>query len=285
VNDQIKKFESKVKTEWLDDATCAAWRKWHDKSVHFWGELTRELLAVAQLAPGQRVLDLAGGTGDPALAVAAAVGPTGHVVVTDLAPQMLEIARENATRAGLRNLSYEVVDAHTMPYPDASFDRVTCRLGVMFFWDCQMALREIRRVLKPGGVVAFVCWGPVDRNEYMRLATGAFNRRQPLPPPPPGAPHPARFGRPGSLSAELRAAGFTTCEEKSLTVTQRWPGPPEEVWTRQYEISAPLRPYFDSFAPEVKAEAIKETIAGFAQHYDGREVVARSAIVAAAATR
>jgi SAM-dependent methyltransferase len=273
-----------VKTEWLDDATCAAWRKWHDKSVHFWRELTRAQLAVAQLASGHRVLDLASGTGDPALDVAKLVGPAGHVVVTDLAPRMLDIARENATRAGLANLSYDVVDAHTMPYPDASFDRVTCRLGVMFFWDCQKALAEIRRVLKPGGVVSFVCWGPIDRNEYMRSATGAFHRRQPLPPPPPGAPHPARFGQPGSLTAELRTAGFTSLREESLTVPLRWPGPPEELWTRQYEISAPLRPYFDSFAPDAKAEAIEETIAGFATRYDGNEIVMQTAIVVAAGT-
>lgn len=284
-DDQLTKFEAKVKTEWLDDATCAAWRRWHDKSVHFWRELTEQQLAVAGLAPGQRVLDLASGTGDPALDIARIVGPKGHVVVTDLAPQMLKIAKENAARAGLANLSYEVVDAHTMLFPDASFDRVTCRLGVMFFWDCQKALAEIRRVLKPGGIVSFICWGPITDNEYMRLATGAFNKRQPLPSPPPGAPHPARFGTPGSLSTELRTAGFASCMEKSVTVTQRWPGPPEEVWTRQYEISAPLRPYFNSFAPDVQAEAIKETIAGFAKHYDGKEVVMRSAIVVATAMK
>ena len=285
MSDQLKKFETKVKTEWLDDATCAAWRKWHDKSVLFWRELTREQLAVSRLAPGQRVLDLASGTGDPALAVAAAVGPTGHVVVTDLAPQMLEIARDNATRAGLANLSYEVLDAHSMPYPDASFDRVTCRLGVMFFWDCQKALREIRRVLKPGGLVSFVCWGPIEQNEQMRTMTGPFHRRQPLPPPVPGAPHPARFGSPGSLSAELRTAGFSAIAEQSLTVTMRWPGSPAELWTRQYEISAPLRPYFDSFAPEVKAEAVQETIAGLTALYDGQEVVTRAGLVVATATK
>ena len=285
MNEQLKKFEAKVKTEWLDDATCAAWRKWHDKSVHFWREFTREQLAVTRLAPGQRVLDLASGTGDPALAVAAAVGPTGHVTVTDLAPQMLEIARENAGRAGLGNLSYEVVDAHTMPYADATFDRVTCRLGVMFFWDCQKALGEIRRVLKPGGLVSFVCWGPIEQNEHMRAMTGPFHRRQPLPPPVPGAPHPARFGQPGSLSAELRAAGFSAIAEQSLTVPLRWPGPPDELWTRQYEIAAPMRPYFDSFAPEVKAEAVKETIAGLMALYDGKEIATRAGLVVATATK
>lgn len=285
MSDQLKNFESKVKTEWLDDATCAAWRKWHDKSVHFWSELTRAQLAVAQLAPGQRVLDLASGTGDPALAVAAAVRPTGHVVVSDLAPQMLDMARENAARAGLANLSYEVVDAHAMPHADASFDRVTCRLGVMFFWDCPRALAEIRRVLKPGGVASFVVWGPIEKNDYMRATTGAFNKRQPLPPPAPGAPHPARFGAPGSLSAELRAAGFSAVGEESLIVPLRWPGTPEELWTRQYEISAPLRPYFNSFSPEARTEAIKETIASFTALYDGREVVAKTAIVVATATK
>ncbi len=285
MTDQAKAHEAKVKKEWLDDATCDAWRRWHDKSVHFWRELTQAQLAVARLAPGQRVLDLASGTGDPALAVAAAVGPAGHVTVTDLAPQMLDIARDNARRVGLANLAYEVVDAHTMPYADATFDRVTCRLGVMFFWECQKALGEIRRVLKPGGVASFVAWGPIEQNEYMRAATAAFNKRQPLPKPPPGAPHPARFGAPGSLSTELRSAGFSVVTEESLTVTQRWPGPPEELWQRQYEISAPLRPYFDSFAPDIRAEAIRETIAGFASLYDGKEVVARSAIVVAAATR
>lgn len=285
MSDQTRKFEAKVKTEWLDDATCAAWRKWHDKSVLFWSELTRELLAVSRLAPGQRVLDLASGTGDPALAVAAAVGPAGHVVVTDLAPQMLEIARENAARAGLRNLSYEVVDAHTMPYPDGSFDRVTCRLGVMFFWDCQKALQEIRRVLKPGGLVSFICWGPIDQNEHVRTMTGAFSKHQPLPQPVPGAPHPARFGQPGSLSTELRTAGFSAIAENSVIVAMRWPGPPAEMWTRQYEISAPMRPYFDSFAPEVKAEAIKETIAALTALYDGREVTTRAGLVVATASR
>lgn len=285
MNPDLAKFEAKVRTEWLDDATVAAWARWHDKCVAFWHEFTDTLLTISQLAPGQRVLDLASGTGDPALMVAARVGPAGHVVATDLAPQMLAIARANAARAGLQNLSYETVDAHALPYADASFDRVTCRLGVMFFWDCPRALGEIRRVLKPGGIASFIAWGPVERNDYMRTAMGPFKKRQPPPAPPPGAPTPYRFGAPGSLSAELRAAGFSAVEENTHRVRMAWPGPPAELWTRLYECSAPMRPYFDSFAPDVRAEAIKEATAGLEKFFDGRAVVTHADIVAAAAVK
>ena len=285
MNADTPKFEMKVRAEWMDDATANAWRKWHDKSVHFWSELTRELIAVSQLEVGQRLLDLASGTGDPAVTLADRVGPTGHVVVTDLSPQMIAIARENAERAGLRNLSFDVVDAHALPYPDATFDRVTCRLGVMFFWDCQRALVEIRRVLKPGGIASFVAWGPVEQNEYLRMVMGPFKKRQPPPVPPPGAPQPYRFGAAGSLSTELRAAGFSEISEETRAVRVSWPGPPDEMWTRQYEISAPLRPYFDSFTPEVRAQAIQEVVAGLTTFYDGREVSTRVTIVVAAAVK
>lgn len=285
MSDDLKKFEAKVRTEWMDPETAAAWRKWHDKSVRYWQELSEALFEVAQLAPGQRVLDLASGTGDPALAIARRVAPGGHVVITDIAPQMTDIARENAERAGLTNVSFDVVDAHTMPFADATFDRVTCRLGVMFFWDCRKALGELRRVLKPGGVASFIAWGPVEQNDYARTALGPFKRRQPMPTPAPGTPQPYRFSAPGSLSAELRGAGFSQVKEEARTVKLPWPGPPAELWERMYEISAPNRPYFNSFTPEVRAEAVKEVVAGFQQYFDGREVITSAPIVMASAVR
>jgi SAM-dependent methyltransferase len=281
----LQTFENKVRSEWLDDATAAAWRRWHDKSLRLWRELTDALLTAAKLEPGHRVLDLASGTGDPALTLAAVVGPTGHVVVTDLGPQMLEIARENAERAGLHNLSFDVVDAHAMPYADASFDRVTCRLGVMYFWDCARALAEIRRVLKPGGVVALIAWGPVEQNQYMRAALGPFKQRQPPPAVPPDCPHPYRFAVPGSLGAQLRAAGFASVLEETRAVRMIWPGPPDELWRRLYEVSAPMRPYFDSFTPDIRTQAIAESIVNLNAYYDGSRVTTAAPIVVASATK
>jgi ubiquinone/menaquinone biosynthesis C-methylase UbiE len=285
MSDESSKFESKVRAEWMDEATAGAWRRWHDKSVVFWSDFTDALIGVSDLKPGHRVLDLASGTGDPAIAIAGRVGPSGVVTVTDLAPQMIEIARTNAAKAGLSNLSFEVVDAHSMPYAEAQFDRVTCRLGVMFFWDCRRALAEIRRVLKPGGIASFVAWGRLDENEYMMAAMAPFKKRRAPPEAPAGAPTPYRFGEAGSLSGELIAAGFSQVSENTNQVRMKWPGPPEELWTRLYEVSAPMRPYFNSFSPEVRAEAIVESTANLSSYYDGREVSTRVSIVVAAGRR
>jgi SAM-dependent methyltransferase len=232
-------------------------------------------------ARGRRVLEIGVGAGSDYVNWLRAGA---HAIGVDLTAAAVRLTRERCTLEGFAP-ALSRTDCESLPFADASFD-VAYSYGVIHHApDTVKAVAEIRRVLKPGGRVSFVCWGPIDRNEYMRAATGAFNRRQPLPPPPPGAPHPARFGQPGSLSAELRNAGFSGLGEESLTVPLRWPGPPDELWTRQYEISAPLRPYFDSFPPGQKAAAITETITGFAGHYDGREVSFSTAIVVASATK
>jgi ubiquinone/menaquinone biosynthesis C-methylase UbiE len=267
-------IEAKVRAEWLDDATCAAWRRWHDKSVHFWRELNQALLAHVALAPGQRVLDLAGGTGDPGLEIARLVAP-GEVTITDFAPQMVEIARGFAARDGVANVTCATADAHALPFPDSSFDRVTCRLGIMFFWDTAKALAEIRRVLRPGGRAVFVVWGPPEQNEFIRLVLGPFKKRR----PPPGAPQQFSYAAAGKLGGELRAAGFQNVVEEARTVRIAWPGPPEELWRRQHEVSAPMRPYFNSFSEAERAECVAEVVAGLQTRYDGKEISACAPII------
>ena len=106
--------------------------------------LTDMMLAVAGIQPGMQVLDLAGGTGEPALTIAASVGPDGHVTVTDLVPEMLAAAEAKARARGLTTISVRQAAAESLLFPDQQFDRVTCRLGVMHFADPAQALREAR---------------------------------------------------------------------------------------------------------------------------------------------
>jgi ubiquinone/menaquinone biosynthesis C-methylase UbiE len=117
------------------------------------------MLDLAALAPGERVLDLACGTGLATLDAARSVGPHGQVVGTDLSGQMVDIARRRAVEQELSNVTFQRMDAESLDLPDATFDVVLCSLGLMYLPDTQGAVQEWLRVLKPGGRVAIAVWG------------------------------------------------------------------------------------------------------------------------------
>ena len=209
----VDQFKELVRQEWSDPATVAGWRRWFPKMLVQFQTGTDLLLQAASLEPGMHVLDLASGSGDPALALAAAVGPTGRVTATDSSTEMLALAEANARAQGLTNLTFRQADAQALPFPDQHFDRVTSKLGVMYFVDCAQALREVRRVLKPDGRVALLAWGPPEQSPYIQAALGPILQRAQLPPPPPDAPQPFRFAAHGALTAELDRAGFRQIQE------------------------------------------------------------------------
>jgi ubiquinone/menaquinone biosynthesis C-methylase UbiE len=121
------------------------------------------VLACASLAPGQRVLDVACGTGLIALAAAEAVGPLGEVVGADLSAQMVEALRQRARERGLANVHCVRMDAENLALPGASFDVALCALGLMFVPDPEQAVREMRRILRPGGRAVIAVWGERQR--------------------------------------------------------------------------------------------------------------------------
>jgi ubiquinone/menaquinone biosynthesis C-methylase UbiE len=276
-------FSELVKQEWTVDDTAKAWRKWHNKLVPHLASLTKVLLEAAAILPGAKVLDIASGSGEPALTISEMLGPTGKVMATDLSTGMLKIAEDNANKANKNNLEFKQADVHELPFEDGSYDVVTCRLGVMYFWDCQRALREIGRVLKPGGVASFVAWGDVSKNGLVRSIIGPFANRKELPTPPPSAPHPFRFAKEGSLSTELKSAGFSQVNEQTHIVPCPWPGPPEELLNQVYEIAIPLQPFFNSFDNQDKQQAEQEVIAILNTFYDGINTDPSICIVAAKA--
>lgn len=122
-----------------------------------------ELLERAAPAPGERVLDIACGTGLVSLAAARAVGPQGRVVGVDISARMVEAARERAGRAGLAQASFERMDAEHLELPGAGFDVVTCALGLMYLPEPERAVREMLRVLRPGGRLVLAVWGERSR--------------------------------------------------------------------------------------------------------------------------
>jgi len=117
----------------------------------------RRLVDAAGIEPGQRVLDVASGRGAVLFPAAERVGPSGEAIGIDIADEMVRAANEEAARQGL-SARAQVMDAESLDFPDASFDRVLCGFGVMFFPDQRLAMAECRRVLKPDGAIGLTTW-------------------------------------------------------------------------------------------------------------------------------
>lgn len=279
--------DTAVPDAWNWSERAAAWRGWHPTLTAWWRGTTDLLTARAELRPGMRVLDLASGTGEPALSIAPLVGPDGSVTATDVIPEMVEIAQDHAEEQGLTNMHCRQAAAEDLPFPDASFDRVTCRFGVMYFPDVPRALGEVRRVLRPGGRATFIAWGPMERIDYLTSTLAVLLRYQPtpLPSPDPEAPHPLKFSQSGRLSTALRAAGFADVREETPIVPLPWPGTPEEFlgYIRGDLVT------FDTLLMRVaqeKREAALEEVWSRIRHYDDGECVQfNAAIVVASAVR
>jgi SAM-dependent methyltransferase len=281
---ESNQYRNVVREEWTDGDTVNAWSRWHGKITMQQVNMRDAIISAARLEPGLRVLDLACGTGDPVIEIARRVGPTGRVTASDLSAQMLEVTRKNASAAGLTNMDFAVADAEELPFAAASFDRVTSRLGMMYFVDAQRALREIKRVLAPGGVVALQVWGPAEESPYFQSAVGPFMRRLNPPPPPADAPSPLRFAPAGKLADALTAAGFRNVKEDRRAMVLPWPGGPEELWQHLYEIAVPLRPLFDGLPADERARAVAESAAGYAKYFDGKTVNVPASIVTVSAS-
>lgn len=207
-------------------SACAeAWDRWADPMAGLAERLNRPLLDAAGLREGMRVLDLASGAGEPALSAAREVGAEGLVVGTDLVPGMLEGAARRAAGALLRP-RFAAADMTRLPFAGAAFDAATCRFGIMFVPDAVGALGELRRVLRPGGRVALMVWGPRAENALFEIVGGAVEEQ--LGPDPQFATL-FRFAEAGSLAALLAGAGFADVSETALTPVRKAPRA-EAVW-------------------------------------------------------
>ncbi len=191
---------------------------WNETAGPTWAELQAPLdrqleplgrRVMAELSlPGARILDVGCGAGATSLALAEAVGPDGAVLGVDVSHPLLEVARARA--AGRANLAFQEADAQAFALPPASFDAVFSRFGVMFFADPAAAFANLRRALKPGGRLAFVCWRAPTENPVMVLPMQAALPLVATPPAPaePGAPGPFAFADPERVRGILESAGF-----------------------------------------------------------------------------
>jgi SAM-dependent methyltransferase len=214
------------------------------------------LLELADVRPGRRVLELACGPGGLGLAAAERVGPEGHVVLSDVAAEMVAIAARRAGERGLINVSARVLDLERIEERDASYDAVLCREGLMFAVEPGRAAREIARVLRPGGRAALAVWGPRERNPWLGLVLDAVGAQIGAPVPPPGVPGPFSLGDAEALRRLLAGAGLAGVEVGELPVPLR-AASFEEWWARTSALAGPLSAILAAM-PEAGVRALRE---------------------------
>lgn len=212
-------YKNAQREQWNKDG--AAWRRWSPTLEHWYGDVTRRMLDLARIQPGQRILDIAAGAGEPAVSAASRVGPGGHVLATDISEGIVELARQVADERGLRQVETRAMDGEKLDLPDASFDAVLCRLGLMYMPHPVTALREWRRALRPGGRVAVAVFSTPDRNDWGAVPAAIIRRRAQLPPPVAGQPGPFSLGASGVLEGIFRQAGFADPEILAVPVPHR----------------------------------------------------------------
>jgi SAM-dependent methyltransferase len=242
--------QADILRQWTEAARY--WEKHRVSIERMFAPVTAALAEEAGIARGQRVLDVATGPGEPALSLAALVGTGGRVEGVDLVPEMIDAARREAERRGLRQVGFRAGSAEALPFADGSFDACVSRFGVMFFPSPLAGLREMARVVVPGGRIVLAVWHLAERNPFHTVVSEILARFVEPTTPPADAPEPFRFAPRGKLAALARAAGLTQVRERLLAFPMEAALTPEDFWVLRTEMSDTLRAKLARLpAPEV----------------------------------
>jgi SAM-dependent methyltransferase len=220
--------EERVRLEnWA--AMAEGWERARDERETFAAPVTEWLVHELDPEPGETVLELAAGQGDVGFTLAPALGGSGRLMSSDFSPAMMEIARRRSAELGLTNVEHRILDAQRIELADDSVDRVLCRWGYMLMPDPATALAETRRVLRPGGRLAFAVWAGGDRNPWISVAARILSAHGFQPPAEPGEPGMFVLGDRDTLRPLVENAGFADARMDEVPVRHHYPSVEEYI--------------------------------------------------------
>ena len=241
-------------------STAPFWEKHREIIRQMFAPVTQALVEDGLIRSPHAVLDIATGPGEPALSVAALVGPEGKVFGIDPVPEMVAAARRAADHLGFRNTQFDVACADHLPFPADTFDSVVSRFGVMFFPSPADAVREMLRVLKPGKKLALAVWHFSEKNPFFYTLSRVIERYVDSPPPAPDDPDAFRFASPGKLRDVLGEVGAMAPSERLLQFTIQAPISVEDFWTLRCEMSEKLREKVAMLSREQLTEVKRQSL-------------------------
>ncbi len=246
-----------------------------DQAAQHWGRhaerideeaepVTDWLLAAIAPGPGETVVELGAGPGGVGLRAARAVTPGGHVLITDIAPEMVDIARRRAQDLELSTVSFEVADAMALPLPDAGIGAVVCRFALQAMSDPACALREMLRVLRPGGRLAFAVWAGAGANPGTAAAMAAIHEAAGEP---PATARPAIFSLADEaiLASLLDDTGFTDVRLEHVTGERRYETF-EQWWELRLRLPPGAQETWESLNPQTREgieRGLRERVAAY----------------------
>ena len=273
---QLEQIRDQQKQSW--NKFSGGWKKWDELVMDFLKPMGDEIIRLLNPQKTDVILDVASGTGEPGLTIAAKLSG-GKVIITDLADHMLEIARENAESRGIYNIETVTCDVCDLPFPDNTFDAISCRFGFMFFPDMLLAANEMVRVLKPGGKIATSVWNVPEKNFWVTAIMGTINKNMELPPPPPGSPGMFRCAKDGFISEIFSQAGLKNISQTEIFGKLNCKTS-DAYWGMQTEVGAPIVAALSKASDDIKEKIKIETYAALSQKYpDGNIIIDSSALV------
>ena len=273
-------FRDGQRAQW--DTAASGWLKWQELIDDRTRVVSSRLVEMAGIEPGARVLDVACGLGEPTLTAARAAGDGGAVVATDIAPQMIALARERAAAAGIENVEFVEVAANSLDFPDDSFDAAVSRWGIIFEPDAEAVAGRVRGFLNEGARFAISSWGTPEQVPFLSIPMRTVMEQLDVPPPPPGTPGPLSRPTPDAVGGLLSEGGFSDVEVEEVDVNLEWASP-EDFTTFVREIAPPITAMMASQPADVQADtwaAITDAV-GDAAEGDGRVRLSNLALVAA----
>jgi ubiquinone/menaquinone biosynthesis C-methylase UbiE len=264
-------FKAKEFKSWT--AVVPGWKK-HDESLRNNAKaVTARMLDLAQINVGSSVLDIACGTGEPAIPAAQRVGPSGKVMATDWVADMVAFARSKAAALGLTHIEFRVIDGEAIDVAPASVDAVTIRWGLMFMPNPDDCISRAYQALKPGGRIVISNWAGPDKTPWASVALGVIKKHVDIPAPPPGATGLYSFADPARNLALLMNAGFqsVTIEELNVPVIDVDNGADYFTWVK--EMAGPIASLYSSLAPEIQMKVDRDAAADAQAKSEVRERV------------